>query len=383
LNYYEQFVQKLANTCESPVAIDLENAAELASEYQELCAMANSRLLDVDRLLTKGLRSEAVEYSKTQPDLLDLFRVLDFHLRPRWNELCERNKLPIAPFLSEQTARQLNTAYSVEAQLEPFLKNHRRLALMKAPIRERIVVLRQLLLQDPSNLGWIADVEEMELARLQEIKTDLNDSYFCSDFSQVAAVWQELNDGGWRVAVPLEIQQTANIRQEALKGSAATQSVLGKVPELKRSIQNGDYKLAFAIIEKCDEIIRTITETSNLQETLHEYLALRQQVINHLEDQKQTREFNAAVSLFEKYMAVKDPGDDDWVELKHNLNLRFKTLQSFGREIPAQVQHDYNKMIRECDRLQDRMLNSRRLAVLVGIIGVVVIAGLVIVGLLF
>ena len=168
-----------------------------------------------------------------------------------------------------------------------------------------------------------------------------------------------------------------------MKGSAATQSVLGKVPELKRSIQNGDYKLAFAIIEKCDEIIRTITETSNLQETLHEYLALRQQVINHLEDQKQTREFNAAVSLFEKYMSVKDPGDDDWVELKHNLNLRFKTLQSFGREIPAQVQHDYNKMVRECDRLQDRMLNSRRLAVIVAIIGVVVIAGLVIVGLTF
>lgn len=383
MNYYEQFVQKLANTCESPVAIDLENAAELASEYQELCATANSRLLDVDRLLTKGLRSEAVEHSKAQPDLLDLYRVLDFHLRPRWNELCERNKLPIAPFLHEQTARQLNTAYSMEAQLEPFLKNHRLLALRRGPISERIAVLRQLLLQDPSNMGWIADVEELELERLGEIKGHLNDSYFCGDFSQVSAVWQELNDAGWRVPLPLEILQTANIRQEALRGSAASKTVLDKTPELSRAMSNGDYRLAFAIVQKCDEIIRTITDAANLQETLAEYLTLRQQVINHLDEQKQTKEFNAAVTLFEKFISVKEPSDDDWIELKHNLNLRFKTLESFGREIPSRVRHDYDKMVRECDRLQQNMLNSKRLAVIVGIIGVVVIAGLVVVGLTF
>lgn len=383
MNYYEQFVQKLANTCESPVAIDTDAAGELAAEYQELCASANSRLLDVDRLLTKGLRSEAVEYSKTQPDLLDLYRVLDFHLRPRWNELCERNSFPLAPFLHEQTARQLNIAYSVEAELSPLLKQHRLLALMKAPKRDRIAILRQIVLKDPTSMGWIADIEELEHERLSEIKAALNDSYFCSDFSQVSAVWQELNSGDWRIPIPLEIQQTANIRQEALKGSAATKNVLDNLPELNGAIRNGDFSLAFAIIQKCDQIVQTITDRSNLEETLAEYLKLRQQVVNHLEEQRQTAEFNKAISVFERFISVKEPSEEDWVELKHNLKLRFKTLQSFGREIPERVRRDYHRMVSECDRLQDRLLSSRRTAVVVAIVGVVVITGLVVVGLLF
>src|SRR3954465_2999637 len=69
---------------------------ELAQGYAAACAEANERLTGCARLLSQGLRGEAIHLAEIEPNLLAMLTALDFAERADWGEFVEANGLPRA-----------------------------------------------------------------------------------------------------------------------------------------------------------------------------------------------------------------------------------------------------------------------------------------------
>ncbi len=135
---------------------------ELASLYGDACREVNQRLRRCEEYLKKGLRGEAIHYAEAEPVLLDVVAVLDFPERSDFHETLIFYALPEPPQLLLKIAKDLNQAYAEEQPLEELLPRHRRLALLRAPVLERLQVLRQIAELDQDNPLWGEDVRLFE-----------------------------------------------------------------------------------------------------------------------------------------------------------------------------------------------------------------------------
>src|SRR5205823_3603265 len=89
--------------------------------------------------------------------------------RPQWDELVGMYGLPVGPRANAQRAAALNQAYADHQALEPLLKEHRRLALARAPLSDRLHVLRQLAQADRHGGFWVEDMRECEQAMIKDL----------------------------------------------------------------------------------------------------------------------------------------------------------------------------------------------------------------------
>jgi hypothetical protein len=169
----------------------------LALAYAEACGEINQRLGRCQRLLQLGLRSEAIQLADAEPMLLDATAALGFPERTAWDELVAAYGLAPAPGLLVEAAQFLNEAYAEQEPLQDLLRTHRRLALVRAPLRARIGVLRKLAAQDPNNLIWIDDLRTFEKARFREIQTDATEALRTRDASRVGKLLAELREQTW------------------------------------------------------------------------------------------------------------------------------------------------------------------------------------------
>jgi hypothetical protein len=178
----------------------------LATEYAEACQQVNARLRRCEEYLRQNLRGEAIQFAQAEPPLLEIVAVLDFPDRPHWHEVVMAYHLPEAPPLRLESAAALNQAYAEVAPLEPLLRRHRRLALSRAPLSERLAVLRDLTWADPANHLWDADLKALETARQRSIREEIEDARQRKDLTRLTALHEELQ-GPWRSPPPPDLMQ--------------------------------------------------------------------------------------------------------------------------------------------------------------------------------
>jgi hypothetical protein len=77
-------------------------------------------------------------------------------------------------------------------KLERMLLEHRRLALARGPLTERIRVLRELIKLGGANPGWQQDLEQYERARLREIRAAAKDAFDCVNLGTLNRLCLEL-----------------------------------------------------------------------------------------------------------------------------------------------------------------------------------------------
>lgn len=377
MNKYEELVSVISKVTEKPESFQIEDLERHADQYFNACQLANQRLGELDRLLTKGLRSEAIMLSQSYfPELLEMVQILDFHMLPRWNELCERKGIKVAPFINGQIASDLNKAHAMNQTLAPLLASHRRYALTNSSLKDRLAVLYQICEIDSENELWEDDIALLEKERVEQIDAAFNERSVCTSYHLVSEYWAELNSGRWTIEVPIELLQKANIRLEALQGSQATQTVIATTPEIKIAIDRGDFPKARSIITKCDGILSEYSNAKEVGTLLKEYFSLKQVVIEQFNEEQRIANYKQALVSFKKYLLNTEPSDVDWIDLKQTLRRRYGAIQQYDLPIPSNITDDYHGMIHECDRLQNAMLASRKLAWVVGIIGTLAIVGL-------
>jgi len=191
------YIDELQNTLLSTDTADPDFISDAAAEYAEACAAVNERLRKIAPLLRRGLRSEVIQLTEIEPNLLELVATLDFPEREDWCQLLKIwNREPPPPLLLD-LASQINETYAMEAPLQTLLKRHRVLPLAGAPLADRIEVLRKLAQADPDTVVWQQDVEILEEARTKEIRKDLEDAFKQNDFPRLLKLVEELDSSEW------------------------------------------------------------------------------------------------------------------------------------------------------------------------------------------
>jgi hypothetical protein len=192
-----------------------EELERLAGEYARLCRDVNVRLRRCGEFLKQGLRTEATHLADAEPNLLDLFATLDFPERAEWDDFLVMLRVPRPePLLADQAA-ELNEAYALHAPLEKLLNSHRLLALMRAPICERLTLMRKIAEADPASPFWDDDIRALEKARATEIKEEARAAAERRDGDALYALAAEISSPAWRSPPPATVSEI--VRQYALR----------------------------------------------------------------------------------------------------------------------------------------------------------------------
>src|SRR5262249_36057862 len=148
--------------------------------------------------------------------------------------------LPAAPALNLDAAKALNEAYAEEQPLEDLLKRHRLLALSRAALPARLMILRRIAGMDALNPVWADDVREFERARLRQMPQEVEEAARRGDTAAVAALAEEVRGGRWSVELPAGLVHhlEAVARQHAQ--SKALGALLKSENELNRAISAFD-----------------------------------------------------------------------------------------------------------------------------------------------
>ena len=174
----------------------------LAVSFAEACGEVGRRLSKCHGLLRLGLRSEAIQLAETLPRLLDQIAALDFPERTAWDEIVQMYDLLPAPPIPAESAAFLNEAYAEEDPLQDLLRSHRRLALARAPLSDRIRVMRRLATLDPNNPIWPEDLQTFERARFNQIERESTQAKKAGDADAVARLLDELEGQPWTEPPP-------------------------------------------------------------------------------------------------------------------------------------------------------------------------------------
>ncbi len=196
--------------------------ADAAAVFAEACRQANDRLAACAQLLDAGQRDEALRRGQIEPDLLSLYADLDLPARDGWDDYCLDKVLPAAARLNAVAAQRLNQAYAETEPVKELLVRHRLLALARAPLGERLPIMRLLARAEPGNAGWADDVAEYEAARCDEMRAQAAQAARAADFDLADRLLAELTEPGWAAPPPFDLtERVREARAGALREAAA------------------------------------------------------------------------------------------------------------------------------------------------------------------
>lgn len=212
MNDIQQVVDELRFLVQREVVENSEELKELVAAYAAACVQVNDRLRKCDALLKQGLRSEALQLADAKPNLLDQIAVLDF---PELQELIEILNLyflsPPQPVLFE-VAATLNAAYTENEPIKKLLDRHRIMALGRAPLTERLSVLKSIAEIDATMEHWEDDVREMERARFREIDAESSSAFKVGNVLLLKSLMAEVQSTEWLEIVPASLTRDLKTR---------------------------------------------------------------------------------------------------------------------------------------------------------------------------
>jgi len=251
---YQRVVEYLRDIRLQPNKAVSEDLRRYATEYADLCRVANDRLRQCSTFLSQGLRSEAIHLAEESPHLMDLLAALDLPDPEAWAEYCQQADLPIPPPLQMERAAQLNDAYAQDQPLEHLLSQHRLLALRRAPVRQRLDVMRQIAVQDPGSNLWEKSLRAFEKARLRELPAEFLAAVKSKSPEAVAALYAEINQN-WLEPVPADLVSGVTDAHNRMQRMAAEASLRDLVPHLRDAFAARAYGEAAALVQKWRDII--------------------------------------------------------------------------------------------------------------------------------
>ena len=247
------FLDDIRDAVNAPESVDAELVREASISFSEACREANKRLRQVDKLLRDGLRSEAIQLADLEPSLLTLVADLDFQLLEEWQGMLAQWDMQLPPQLELDIAKRLNSAYAEIRPLEQLLRQHRLLALARAPLSARIEVLRKLNTLDELNFSWESDLVEYERLRLRQIKSEAAEATGQGDLEKLTELQEELSNSKWSCEVSSDLVKEIKQGYRSLEHNNAHQQLELLAPKLDQAYSEFDIETANAIATKWNE----------------------------------------------------------------------------------------------------------------------------------
>ena len=223
-------IKSLVRDIQSLIASELSvwdepDIMQLAAAHEETVRAVIQRAESVADLLDRGLNNEAIQLAEREPGLAALAMVLDFPELAEWTGVLAEFKVAPVPEMPHDTIAQLEDAYSTTADSKQLLQRFRGLSLARAPLAERIDVLRRLSEKDPENDQWKTGIKSYETYRLKSITKDLKAATEKRDLSVVARIDREVNQAQWAVPVPPALKKDAQSAHRKLKQAEAREKL--------------------------------------------------------------------------------------------------------------------------------------------------------------
>ncbi len=342
---YQQIVDTLRIALYSADHDDLGLLRLALADYSAACDQVNQRLNACAAMLRKGLRSEAIRLAEMEPRLLDITALLDFPERNQLSEKCRAYGWSEPPRLLEDIAAQLNEAYSIEQPLAVYLRWHRLLAMARAPLKQRIGVLRKLAELDPANPVWTEDLLIFEKERLRQIQDELGQAARNDDLDAVQGILQELTYAGWMENPPLALQKLAESTQQSLVEKRARRELETLEPQLNAAYCSFDLAQARQLRQRWQEnaTLCRLSENDPLTQRVQPALAWLAQ-----EDEKQAKQAALQRAIRELEQAL-DNHKPLWV-----LERLYYQATREGHELPAELESRYRSRVANLELAADR-----------------------------
>lgn len=319
---------------------------EAARAYADACRDVNKRLRRCDELLRRGLRLEAIQLAETEPNLLQQLAQLDFPERDDWLQAVAVYDLPNPEPLLVDVAQDLNAAYAALQPLQKLLERHRLLALARAPLAERIAVMREIARQDPDTPLWDEDIRTFEQERHREVEAEARQAAARKDLTTLRRLVQELSSPDWREPVPKSLVALVRQLMKELEKTLAREELGTVAVELERAFR----ELNLAAARPLRDRWRSLVPVAQLPQgdPLAEQIG---PILGWIEDadaaERTEREFQEAVGALERALDRETP--------LPVLERLFDRVRKFERELPPLL------TTRTANRLQTLRLSQTRL----------------------
>jgi hypothetical protein len=356
MQFLSTFLDVIRDTVNSPESADMETVGQAVAEYADECRKANQRLRQVDKLLRDGLRSEAIQQAEMEPALLTLVADLDLPFLEEWEGMLAQWGLPLPPKLDLEIAQRLNVAYAELRPLEQLLRQHRLLALARAPLNARIEVLRKITALDELNFSWQSDLTEYERVRIRQIRAEVNEAIKSRDVRVVKQLCSELSYAHWTCEVPGELRQEAEAAFRSLQMDSAREELTLLAPQLIKAHSELDVAQA----EGYASDWRRLADIAKLASD--DVLSIQvKETLTWLEAELKDR---STKSTFDSLLASLETALEQESSQKQIESLLHK-LERFSLPIPEKL------IKRAQSRIDYQAAHSRRRSTLFGVIAVV------------
>ena len=340
----------------------VEQLRALVEVYGEALREVNARLQRCGELLRQGLRSEAIQLAEIQPRVLDLVAGLDFPEREPMGQFLAERGISAPPALLIDVAAELNEAYAIEEPLRVLLDRHRRLALSRASLSDRIGVLRTIAKTDSNNVVWQEDLQTYELERVKQIEREIGVALQEADTATLTALEDELETETWIERPPAALVRQAREARARHTRIRAREELDELEPQLNDAFAAFDVARGRELRSRWERAVAQ-AEVSTTDATVERAGPALAWLSDQDEQERRAGDFAAAVANLESALDKDTPA----VELER----LYHTAARFGDDIPAVTERRLN------DRLQSAELGGARRARL---ITSVVIASILVVG---
>jgi hypothetical protein len=212
-----------------------ERVRSAAREYIDACRKVNDRLRQCEGCLRQRHYAEAVHFAEVEPRLLELYAILevienlDYEERQHWEAFLHAERIERPPALLRHVALELNQAYLQVQPMEELFRRHRLLAWGKAPLKDRLAVMRELARLNPNNHQWNEDVRSFERERLKELETEVDTAIRQGNAATVQQLLAEVDGVPWLTPPPPTLKSR-------LEQTGQTMDRAQKVPRLERDL---------------------------------------------------------------------------------------------------------------------------------------------------
>ena len=358
---HHDVTQRMTDIAQRPDTATEGEIEELAEDYAELCTDANLRLVEIRHLLGKGLRAEAVSRAQRDPDLLELVMALDFLFLTRWNELCHQTNIPIPPLLALETAGDLNEAYTAQQPLEGLLAHHRLLALAKASLRDRLLVLRQISDKDPNNDAWTQDIATLEKSRVRELESDVEKAGKRNDLAEIAALHREINSTRWLIPVPENVQTKVATSHRVLRRQSLIAGFEVIVSNLDIAQKNGNLAGMRKLLTTAEE--NAVQIQPPIDAELYSQLEGPRQIIAAAASKDANQaQFDIAVDKL-RHSLQTNISKENLVSYRTRLESKIAAAEKYGLVIPEALVVQARRKLKEVTSQQKRTFVLKLFAV--------------------
>lgn len=365
---YQRIVEFLRDIRTAPPEAPTDELRSYAAQYADLCRQANERLRRGSEFLQKRLRSEAIHLAEEAPNLLDLVAALDLPDPELWAEYCRLHEMPVPQAIQMDRAVQLQDAYGIDQPLAALLDQHRLLALARAPVAQRLAIVRQMVAQDPTG-NWDADQRELEQARIVELPGLFYTAVKNKDFAALTELYQEMQTQPWLEPLPVDFRQTLTEAYLRMQRAGVHERITALLPELESAYATRDLPRCVRLLKDARQLMTEAgveTISADLSKQIDPITAWIKQ---EGQAEKKRQEFESARKALAELLATDAPD----AELRQ-AHTTLEALAVEGHVVPPEMEQQYQE-VRATRTLTRGQQHRTRMTMILAILAAVVLLG--------